>query len=109
MQDLFSNIQSFVFILPYDVCQTWFYTKLSTIVIKINKKYLQKKTIFVAKMALLSLKKDSGIVKGPNNLRKEGQKCPKYWDRNDYKNWAEMTWVGLNNIYFQYSNIYIYI
>ena len=48
-------------------------------------------------MALLSLKKDSGIVKGskwPEDwaaITQKGPKCPKNWDRNDYNNRAEMT------------------
>ena len=58
-----------------------------------------KKMIAEAKMTLLSLKKDSWRVKGskwPENwaaITQEGPKCPKNWDRNDYKNGAEMTWL----------------
>ena len=51
-----------------------------------------KKLIVETKTALLSLKKDSGIHKGPNDedwasVTQEGPKCPKNWYRNDYKKW----------------------
>ena len=52
-------------------------------------------------MALLSLQKTKGIVKGSKwhenwaEITPEGPKCPKNWDRNDYKNGAEMTWVEM--------------
>ena len=31
-------------------------------------------------------------------ITREGPKCPKNWDRNDYKNWAEMTWVEMTRV-----------
>ena len=50
-------------------------------------------------MALLSLKKDSGMV---NDLRiviiQDGPKFFKNWDRNDYQNGAEMTWDEMTRV-----------
>ena len=64
-----------------------------------------KKIIVEAKMALLSLKKDSGIFKGskwPEDwaaVTWEGPKCPKNWYQTNYKNGAEMTWVEMTRVW----------